>query len=96
MKKKAHYPKDLHNTHLIPSISQREKGIKPVERVRKNYKHFTGPEQSICQYPGTEVLDPFKDGLRIKEEEVIYILTTGDPRRRSRSKDAHESESFKH
>ena len=34
----AHYPKHLHLTHLIPSIKQREKGVKPVpkEDLKKN------------------------------------------------------------
>jgi hypothetical protein len=50
----------------------------------KNYKHFIGPHYPICQFPGTEVLDPFQ-GNKITEEEAIEILISRDPRRNSRS-----------
>ena len=59
------------------------------------YKHFTGPHYPICQYPGTEVLDPFL-GNQLTEDEAIEILICGDPRRTSRIKDCSEAYRLKY
>ena len=52
------------------------------------YKHFCGPRNPICQYPGTQVLDPFQGDERLSEEEVINILVVRDPRRNKRFNEA--------
>ncbi len=50
------------------------------EKQMKNFKHYTGPHYPICQYPGTQVLNPFL-GEQISQDEVIHILVCRDPRR---------------
>ena len=42
MKIKSLYPQHLHNTHLIPSISQREKGVQPVHKDKLKRHPVTG------------------------------------------------------
>ena len=37
----AHYPNHLHNTHLIPPIKQREKGVKPKEASLLKSNHHS-------------------------------------------------------
>ena len=59
----------------------------------KNFRHYTGPHYPICQYPGTRVLDPFL-GEQLTQDEAIHIMVIQDPRRRSRSKNAHEGTSL--
>ena len=63
---KAPYPTNLHNTHLIPPISQREKGVKPKSLNSLKTKR----QEKLCS-------DGFRDQMidgSWKTTDPVYLL----------------------
>ena len=66
MKKvKSPYPKHLHNTHLIPPISKREKGAKPIQIERSD------TDNPIIMSDGYK--DFYGDGTRKTSKPYVYL-----------------------
>ena len=56
-----------------------------------NYKHYCGPKNPICQYPGTRVLNPFHNPDNLTQEEALELLVVADSRSKSRFKGSREA-----
>ena len=62
---KSHYPQHLHNTHLIPPIAKREKGLKP-----QSFKSIRNKQVAILS-------DGFRDKMndgQWKTTHPVYLV----------------------
>ena len=62
---KTKYPQHLHNTHLIPPIADREKGIKPIKFDKQDTNN------PIVMSDGYK--DFYADGTRKTTKPIVYL-----------------------